>query len=132
MAKRVLVASGQSSTVPSTDTAVQFPSGAPSQGNIWNDRVPKADNDVRIMASLSASGNYSMRLMASFTDPSTGSSYNGIIEQFAPGDTIGNGTGQEVFRSAGKHVHFEWLEIQFSSTGEDLTVNQLGVVWESA
>lgn len=128
MSKRVLVASGESSTVPSNESTVRFPSG----GNLWNDSVPKADNDVRIMASLSASGNYSMRLMASFSDPSSGSVYDGIIEQFAPGDSIGDGAGREVFRSSGKHVHFEWLEIEFSSTGEDLTVNQLAAVWESA
>lgn len=129
MGKRVLVASGETgSTVPSTGSTVTFP---PS-GNLWNDRVPKADNDVRVMASLSASGNYSMRLMASFSDPSSGSVYNGIVEQFGPSDSLGDGTGEEVFRSAGKHVHFEWLEIEFSSTGTDMTVEQLGVVWETA
>lgn len=128
MGKRVLVASGETgSTVPSNGSTVKFP---PS-GNIWNDRHVTNVKDVRVMASLSASGNYSMRLMASFQDPSSGSVYDGVVEQFTPSDTLGASNGQEVFRSEGAHTHFEWLEIEFSSTGTDMTVHQLGVLWKS-
>lgn len=127
MGHRTLVASGESSTVPSDGTVVKFP----STGNIWQDRDLPGLADVRVMASLSASANYTVALAGSYQDPDSGSVYNGIIEQFAPGDTLGDGAGEEVFRSQGKHVHHEWVEITFSSSS-DLTVNQLGVVWESA
>ena len=131
MGKRTLVASGETgSTVSASGSTVKFP----ASGNLWADRPPKADNDIRVMASLSASSNYTVQLVASFQDPDTSSVFNGVVEHFAPGDTLGDGAGAEVFRSSGKHVHHEWLEITNSCTASDgdMTVEQLAVVWESA
>lgn len=131
----VLVGSAGSSTVGSNGSVVTFPSGAPGPGadsNVFRDQDVTGVRNLKVFASLSASANYSMRLVASFTDSSTGSSFNGVVEQFAPGDTRGDGAGREVFYADGPHEHFTGLEIENGSAGSTLTVGELAVVWESS
>lgn len=128
MGHRTLVASGESaSTVGSNGSVVTFP---PS-GNVWNDRNVTGVHDVKVLASLSASSNYTVRLVGSFQDPSSGSVFSGTIHEFSPGDSDGDGAGKEVFRSAGTHVHFEQLEVENSCATSTLDVGQLGVIWKS-
>lgn len=128
MGKRTLVASGESAcTIGSNGSVVTFP----SSGNVWNDRSVTGVHDVKILASLSASSNYKVRLVGSYQDPSSGSVFNGLLHEFSPGDTDGDGAGKEVFRSAGTQIHFEQIEIENSCAASTLDVGQLGAIWKS-